>query len=447
MKRSGRFFIALSTIAILSACNNSDANPGTGSEGKAKEIVKSVQEPAEIVIYTMAGDTEDYFNQRFGDQVRRKFPNYTIKYMTDTAGNNDEKLTRLATTGTHVDLVFASTGWLEKQLFQYGYAYDMTELAKKNKVDLSRFNPSYSDILGKSFGGGIYYFPVQADVPLLYYNKTLFDKFGVPYPKDGMTWDDLYAVSRRLTRNEGGVQYSGYIPSLNYLFRANPLSIPMLKPGTTTPTINTDDRWKTFFQKYIADAANTVEPAYFKGRNDINEFLTAGTSAMGTLVGANMISSRAQLEPMNFDLVSLPTWKELPGTGPQPITTGMAVTKMAKNKDAAMEVLNYIVSNEVQSELAKKGIAPVVKNVEVQKLLGTENFFKSKNWGAVYYNKWATFTYNGAMAVDLNTIYANGGNSVLLGTADMNTALRKAEEEALKKVEELKKLIVVDNAY
>lgn len=443
MRKSCQMFISLSAIALLSACGNG----GTKSEGSVKETGKVSQEPIEVVIYTMVGDTEDYFNQRFGDAIRKKFPNYTIKYITDTTGNNDEKLTRLVTNGTQVDLVFSTTGWLEKQLFQYGYAYDMTELIKKYKVDLSQFNPSYNDILGKSFGGGIYYFPVQADVPLLFYNKSLFDKFGVPYLKDGMTWDEVYAVSRRLTRNEGGVQYSGYIPSLNYLYRANPLSIPLLKPGTTTPTINTEEKWKTFFQKYIADAASTVDPGYYKGRNDITEFLQGGTSAMGTLVGANMISSRAQLEPMNFDLVSLPTLKEQPGIGPQPITVGMSVTKMSKNKDAAMEVLKHIVSNEVQSELAKKGIAPVVKNIEVQKLLGTENFFKNKNWGAVFYNKWASFTYTGAMAVDLNAIYQKYGNNVLLGTVDINTALRQAEEEALKKIEDVKKMIVMPNTY
>ncbi|MDF2658467.1 MAG: extracellular solute-binding protein family 1 [Paenibacillus sp.] len=442
MRKSCQMFISLSAIALLSACGNG----GAKSEGAVKDTGKVSQEPVEVVIYTMVGDTEDYFNQRFGDAIRKKFPNYTIKYITDTTGNLDERLTRLGTNGTQVDLVFSTTGWLEKQLFQYGYAYDMTELIKKNKVDLSQFNPSFSDILGKSFGGGIYYFPVQADIPLLFYNKALFDKFGVPYLKDGMTSEEVYAVSRRLTRNEGGVQYSGYIPSLNYLFRTNPVSIPLLKPGTTTSTINSDDKWKTFFQKYIADAANSAEPGYFKGKSDFNEFKD-GRSAMATLITANMISSKAMLETMNFDLVSLPTLKEYPGIGPQPLTVGMAVTKMAKNKDAAMEVLKYIVSNEVQSELAKKGIAPVVKNIEVQKLLGTENFFKTKNWNAVFYNKWANFTYTGAMAVDLNTIYTKYGNEVLLGTLDINTALRKAEEEALKKVEELKKMIVVPNAY
>jgi multiple sugar transport system substrate-binding protein len=427
---------------VLSACGKS----GGSSEGAVKDAVKDPQEPVELVIYTMAGDTEEYFNLRFGDAIRKKFPNYTIKYMTDLTGTNDEKLARLITNGTRVDLIFATNGWFEKQLFQYAFAYDMTDLVKTHKVDMSQFNPSYSEMLSKAFGGRLFFFPVQADIPTLYYNKALFDKFGISYPKDGMTWEEMYDMSRRLTRNEGGVQYSGYIPSMTYMFAGNPLSIPYLKPGTTTPTINTDDRWKTFFQKYLVDAANTVETAYFKGKSDFNEF-KGGRSAMATLVTANMTSSKAILETMNFDIVSMPVLKEAPKIGPQALSVNMAITKMAKNKDAAMEVLKYIVSNEVQSGLAKIGIVPVVKSVDVQKLLGTESFFKDKNWGSVFRNQWAPNTYYGAMLIDLRGIYTKYGNEVLFGNLDINTALRKAEEEALKKVDELKELIVVDNVY
>jgi multiple sugar transport system substrate-binding protein len=366
--------------------------------------------------------------------------------MTDTVGNNDEKLTRLVTNGTSVDLIFATNGWFEKQLFQYGFAYDMTDLIKTTKLDMTQFNPSYSEMFSKGFGGRMYYLPVQADIPTIYYNKALFDKFAIPYPKDGMSWDDMYATSKKLNRNEGGVAYSGYIPSMTYTFAGNPMSIPYLKPGTTTPTINTDERWKTFFQKYLADAAASADPGYFKGKNDITEFF-AGRSAMATLVTANMTSSRAQLEPMNFDVTTFPTLKESPKTGPQALSVNMAVSKTSKHKEEAMEVLKYIVSDEVQSGLAKIGIVPVVKNVDIQKLLGTGSVFKDKNWSSVFFNQWANNTYYGAMLIDLRAIYIKYGNEVLFGTSDINTALRKAEEEALKKVEEVKGLIVVSNVY
>lgn len=437
-----RYTVAISLLVLLAACSSVPSGKSGGTPApQAKEPEKQI----EITIYTMAADSEEYFNQRFGNALRKRFPNYSIKYITDTVGTNDEKMTRLVANNTYMDLIFTTNGWHEKQLFQYGYATDMSELIKTHKLDLNQFNPSYSEMF-KAYGGKVYFLPVQADIPLLYYNKTLFDKFGVPYPKDGMTWEEMYDISKRMTRNDGGVKYSGYIPSMVYMFAGNPLSIPYLKSGTTTPTINSDERWKTFFQKYIADAASTADKGYFKGLNDFNEFKD-GKSAMATLVTANMISSKALLESMNFDFVSMPVLKDALKIGPQALSVNMSISKISKNKDAAMEVLKYIVSDEVQSGLAKIGIVPVVKNVEVQKLLGTESAFKEKNWKTVFQNQWANNTYYGSMLIDLRGIYIKYGNEVLYGNMDINTALRMAEEEATKKANDLKGIMVVDNIF
>jgi multiple sugar transport system substrate-binding protein len=38
----------------------------------------------------------------------------------------------------------------------------------------------------------------------VYYNKTLFDEFGVPYPEDGWTWNDLLETAQALTVDRDG---------------------------------------------------------------------------------------------------------------------------------------------------------------------------------------------------------------------------------------------------
>ena len=35
---------------------------------------------------------------------------------------------------------------------------------------------------------------------VLYYNKDLFEKWDVPYPKSGWTWDDFLQTAKALTR-------------------------------------------------------------------------------------------------------------------------------------------------------------------------------------------------------------------------------------------------------
>lgn len=38
----------------------------------------------------------------------------------------------------------------------------------------------------------------------VYYNRKIFDKYNVPYPKDGWTWSDLLATAKKLTLDEDG---------------------------------------------------------------------------------------------------------------------------------------------------------------------------------------------------------------------------------------------------
>jgi multiple sugar transport system substrate-binding protein len=70
--------------------------------------------------------------------------------------------------------------------------------------------PTTIDIQKGFADGGTYGMPVSTTSGALFHNKDLFDKFGVPYPKDGMTWDVLYELAKKMTRNEGGVQYKGF---------------------------------------------------------------------------------------------------------------------------------------------------------------------------------------------------------------------------------------------
>jgi len=52
--------------------------------------------------------------------------------------------------------------------------------------------------------GDQYLLPKSYSTLAIYYNKTLFDEAGVPYPEDGWTWDDLLDVALDLTQDLDG---------------------------------------------------------------------------------------------------------------------------------------------------------------------------------------------------------------------------------------------------
>jgi multiple sugar transport system substrate-binding protein len=62
--------------------------------------------------------------------------------------------------------------------------------------------------------GKTYAIPSGLDPWVMYYNRDLFDRYQVPYPQPGWTWDDFLLKAGALTHKEDGV--FGYTPRQNY---------------------------------------------------------------------------------------------------------------------------------------------------------------------------------------------------------------------------------------
>jgi len=85
-------------------------------------------------------------------------------------------------------------------------------------------NPNYSDFAPALFDdckykGKTYFVPTSWNNIMINYNRDLFDKAGVPYPKQGWTWDDFRAVAKKLTVKDssGNVTQWGYeVPNQNF---------------------------------------------------------------------------------------------------------------------------------------------------------------------------------------------------------------------------------------
>lgn len=423
----------------LAACSNGGGDGKAAESGDKSAPGKDItKEPAEVVIYSNNGDPVESFDYRFGNSLRKKFPNWTIKYIQRTGAGT--QLNDLIANGTKFDIFFQSIGNFESNAFPAGIQYDMTDLIKSQKVDLSKLDPTVVDAVKQASGGKLYGLPVFTSNLVLYYNKSLFDKFGVSYPKDGMAWNEMVDISKKLTRTDGGTQYFGFTHSPTHTIRLNPLSIPDADMTNDTPTINKDERWKKYFQAYYLDPMRV--PGYLDGIKkinkipDINMFVKDQTVGMFGYLSSLIYVWEQELKSLNWDIASFPTLDKGVGSQSYPVYFGM--TNMARNKEATMEVLKFMISEEFQMEMARKGIMPVLNNDTVKKELGKESPYKDRNWNAVFYNKFAPIPPKAAYDTDLVSQYVSFGNQIALDKMDLNTALRSAEEESVKKIQEYK---------
>lgn len=427
-----RHIVAMSLCIVMSswlaACSG-DNNKAENTE-PAAENKSYANEPAELVIFGQVGNTLEVWNERFGTALQQKFPKYKFTYIQGTAQNT---LQNNIAAGQTIDLIHDSLGGMRTNIIGNGFNYDLTQLMKKHQVDMNRFEPAVFQALGDQ--GKLYGFPLHDGGLVLYYNKDIFDKFGVAYPKNGMTWDEAIELGKRMTRYDGQ-QYIGLGVSVDHMLTMNPYSLPFVNESGKA-AINTE-AYRKLINKTI------LQPTDMEGYKQHIAGLKRTYNNDNFMKDKNMamfvMNFYLQLQPdfntFNWGIASLPVFSDLPGVGSQPYPNGLFITSTSKNKDHGMEVLKYLVSDEFQTSLSRKGFIPVVKSEAVRKAFALDTNYKDKNVEqALFTNKPAApivrHAYENLVSGPLKTNITK----VILGEMDLNTALRTTEEEANKALE------------
>ncbi|WP_282941399.1 extracellular solute-binding protein [Paenibacillus sp. RC67] len=413
---------------VVTACSSGTDSAATAP--KEAPAVKDSKEPVELVVYNASNSTataEAFMDSDIGKEIKAKFPQVTIKFIATGKGTTPNEL---IVSGQAVDLVLCSV-FSFPSLADTQLLFDMSELIKKNRYDLNRLGPNTVEFQ-KQFGGGIYGFPVSSAPTALFYNKDIFDKFGVPYPKDGMTWDETYELAKKMTRTDAGTTYYGFATRYPFMYNTNQLSLSYYNPTTQNVQV-TDDKFKLFME-------NFTRFSQIPGNDKVN------TDMFGKEKNVAMMAYQiGRWDFDSWDMVSLPTFKEAPGIGPQDYATYMNISSTSKNKDLAFEILTALTSDEYQMKISKAGTLPVVTTPEVIKAFGQSadgsngRNFKGKNVGAFFAKERAkpsfVTKYDDIVAKRMTTAF----NAIVAGEKDSISALREAQEGATKDIASVKK--------
>ncbi|MFD0958361.1 ABC transporter substrate-binding protein [Paenibacillus chungangensis] len=441
--------IAVVTGACSSNSNNGNANTNaekpvssqtetpTSDENSPKEEEPALGlEPAEIVIHSSSGWTEEAFNARYGDKIREKFPQHNITYIQHGNGVNYNSL---IAGGTEIDIYWESVAQFSNAL-QVEMQYDMTDLISQHKVDTSKIEPTMMEAMKSISNGGMYALPVLNNTMSLYYNKDLFDRFGVDYPTDGMSWDDILKLNRQLTRVVDDKQYAGLGFVFGHLLRMNPFSLPYVDAETDKVTLNDYEFWRTLYDTFIIRTAQA--PGYQDYLREKNNF--PGVANFVKDQDVAMIAAVANthlnfdMSHFNWDLIGLPEFSAAPGVGPQLYPTYWGVSTVSTSKAQSMEIIKYLVSDEYQTEVAKSGALPVVTSDAVIESYGQDTNFTDKNIRSAFYDNPAAISPKSAYDTKVEALFRKNILPLALGETDLNTEFRVAEEAANKLIEELK---------
>lgn len=435
------FSTVLTAAALfgLTACGSSNEN-GQGSD-PAPSAPEQKKEPITLYIQNIysGSPSAEEFKEQYGKLIQEKFPHIEkIEYFS----NSTRPLDQVLLSKERMDIVITSQATFHTTFLPNSLQTDLSEWITKTGYNLDRLDRSSIELARTLGGGKLFGLPVDAGGTYMLYNKDLFDKFGVAYPPNNMTWEQFSDLSRRLSRTDNGTAYHGSaVAPVNFLIR-NPYGLNHLAPGTDKADFS-DPLWGKF-TGLIADLyklpGNEKTAAQLTTSGTLNLFNKDRLAAMYSPVVANDLSLTFTFEAVNFDYTHFPRMPDAPG-GVQTYPNLYAVSSTSPHKDDAFDVIAFMTSDEVQLAKTKRGSFTSLDNKDIRAAFAQEapDFIKKKNLSIFSQpNTYKTPTY-----MSEYTSTANGElNTALIESIttgkDINTALREAAEKANLKIEQAK---------
>ena len=431
-KRIGMLISAILLGVALSGCGGKEAKQ---AEDVAPETFTN--EPVTVTLYShyAAINTDKDLDDLFGRSVRAKYPNITIELVKGV------KLQDLIAAGEVPDLI-ATTHYYMGTILPLGIGSDLNDFVKKYKIDLNRFVPEAIQAV-KMYGknGELYGIPYTLNYGLLIYNKDIFNKFAAPYPTDGMTWNELIELARKLTRVDNGTQYIGLDPgSARTVGRA--YSLGTVDEKQEKAVLNSEGFRKVYgILKQIYDMPGYVNKNKYS--YGIDYFIKDQKLAMFPSWLAAITSRLPQLnEPgksFDWDIAAHPVFDDRPGIGREIEFQSLMVPPNSKNREAAYRIIQTVVSEEAQRAMNSENTLTILDDPKLRAEFGSKTeLYKGKNLAGIFKVKPAPSPIPSEFDEKLYSFLGEATKSMVLEKQDINTVLRIANEKGDKYIQSVK---------
>lgn len=243
------------------------------------------------------------------------------------------------------------------QVSSTGQLLPLDELVARHGIDRDDYYPV--GLRAYTYRGVLYGLPVKGSTISCYYNMDLFDRYGVDYPPDDWTWEELVEKARKLTVDEDGdgmTDIYGLTPYdiANYVWSAGG---DFLRQQDGRWVSNLDDPkvllgTQFYVDLYFKDKVSPPRPG-MRSDNPMSTFtFEAGRVAMA-ITGPWRIPDYQLLDRFRWNLALVP---EGPG-GRQTryAGSGFSIWKNTPQPEAAWKLVEFLVGPESMAKMAVLG--------------------------------------------------------------------------------------------
>ena len=376
---------------------------GTMAASMASGAAVSAEEKQKLVIWSWGADEEKKAREDAVAIFQENHPEIEVEHSVIPTADHawDQKAAAALAAGTGPDVMQMSPDYygLYSDYYEDLQPYLEKEGVNADDVFTEGMLAPYYRPDGKLEG-----MPLLENVFVLAYNKELFVQFGVDYPTDDWTWDDLKEAAEKFVSGEGADATYGIVnhwvePNFALICEGgSPYSDDLQTLELNTPEVAAG---LDLFGELVQSKAMPDDTAAKSLPKE--QLFVSGHAAMYPLGGfeTKLIADEIG-DNFNWDVVTMPKVKD-GGTNNVMYATGYAMLKTAENKDAAWTFLKEVgYENEDMAEVTSRVGIPGNKTA-------AEGFYKEITNGPIDNSKYL----EGLATARLNIwggVFANAGD-------------------------------------
>jgi multiple sugar transport system substrate-binding protein len=368
------FSLVIVALLLLTACGGNQATVATSqapvatsaAPGSASAVpIATTAAPVKITYMEWGDPAELDVWKAIVSDFEAANPNITVDVQVSDWDSYWTKLKTLLAANSSPD-VFAMDAPLYMDYQARGSLLNLQPYIDANPGMLEGLFPNTLDAYRTPQG----YFGLPRDFQtiVVFYNKDMFDKAGVAYPKAGGTYDDLRATAKALTKStkgDGNIDQFGYVidpwdmepgwSEILWAFGGDIVSADHTKTLIGEPKAR--QAWQFLYDmmrvdKTIPDPNTTTQYG--------GDLFLSGNAAMMAM-GHWAVPSYTEA-PFKWDVVPMPAGPA--GQATSVNSAGFVVGKDSAHPDAAFAFIKFVLSQAGQTRLAQMGFAcPVLKSV------------------------------------------------------------------------------------
>ena len=228
----------------------------------------------------------------------------------------------------------------------------------------------------------LYELPFRNDFWLIYYNKDIFDAAGISYPTNDMTFEEYDALARQVAVPTFGSQIYG----THYHTWRSAVQLFGVLDGKHSILDGNYDFFKPYYEMILKEEDDQITRNYadlsaeglhysaaFSG-GDV-AMMNMGSWFISTLI-ANIKSGEYDASLCgNWGLVKYPHAEGVEPGSTLGTITGLAVTSVSDQKQAAFDFVKWVSGEEGAKVMAETGNFPALMNSEISDIIaGLEGF-------------------------------------------------------------------------